>query len=359
MQSTRKNLIGMSREELALEIAAMGEKPFRAKQLWHWIYHYGVKSFDDMANISKEFRQKLSENYSLERPNISIHRKSLDGTQKFLLKFEDGNEVETVFIPDEERGTLCVSSQVGCSLTCKFCHTGTQVMVRNLTSYDIVGQFMAVKDALGDWPSSPTKIISNIVMMGMGEPLLNYDNVAKALKIYLDPEGLSMSKRKITLSTSGIVPMMQKCGDELGVSLAVSLHAVNDELRNEIVPINKKYPIAELMEACRTYPAAGTSRRITFEYVMLKDVNDSDEDARQLAELIRGIPAIINLIPFNPWPGAVYQRSSNNRIHEFSRILRDSGFSAPIRTPRGEDILAACGQLKSESQRKRKSEMAA
>jgi len=353
-----KNLIGLSHEEFNAEILAMGEPKFRANQLWEWIYNKGAKSFDEMTSISKQFREDLKTKYNLSRPGISVAQKSIDGTSKWLLKLHDGNEVEAVHIPDpdEERGALCVSSQVGCSLTCKFCHTGTQVMVRNLTAEEIVGQFMLSRDELNDWPSKKEiRIVSNVVMMGMGEPLLNYENVAKALKIIMDGEGLALSKRRITLSTSGIVPLIEKCGHELGVNLAISLHAVTDELRNELVPINKKYPIKELLDACRNYPPGGNTRRITFEYVMLKDVNDSDADARALVKLLEGIPAKVNLIPFNKWPGAKYERSSGNRIHAFSKIVEEAGYSSPVRTPRGEDILAACGQLKSESVKVRKS----
>lgn len=349
-----KNLIGLSREEFNTEIIAMGEKSFRANQLWEWIYNKGVKSFDEMTSISAKFREELKSRYNLNRPSISTAKKSIDGTSKWLLKMHDSNEVEAVHIPDpeEDRGALCVSSQVGCSLTCSFCHTGTQRMVRNLTAEEIVGQFMLARDELSDWPSKKeTRIVSNVVMMGMGEPLLNYDNVAKALKIIMDGEGLALSKRRITLSTSGVVPLIERCGHELGVNLAISLHAVTDELRNVLVPINRKYPIDQLLDACRNYPPGGNARRITFEYVMLRDVNDSDSDARALVKLLKGIPAKVNLIPFNKWPGASYERSSGNRIHAFSKIIEEAGYSSPVRTPRGEDILAACGQLKSESVR--------
>lgn len=350
-----KNLIGLSREEFNAEIIAMGEKKFRANQLWEWVYNKGVKSFDEMTSISVKFREDLKAKYNLNRPGISVAKKSIDGTSKWLLKMHDGSEIETVHIPDEDRGALCVSSQVGCSLTCTFCHTGTQNLVRNLTAEEIVGQFMLARDELGDWPSKKEqRIVSNVVMMGMGEPLLNYDNVAKALKIIMDGEGLSLSKRRITLSTSGIVPLIERCGHELGVNLAISLHAVTNELRDVLVPINKKFPLERLLQACRDYPPGGNARRITFEYVMLKDVNDSDADARALIKLLEGIPSKVNLIPFNKWPGAGYERSSNNRIRAFSKIIEDGGYSSPVRTPRGEDILAACGQLKSESVRVKK-----
>lgn len=350
-----KNLIGLSREEFNAEIIGMGEKKFRANQLWEWIYNKGVKSFDDMTSVSVKFREDLKAKYNLDRPAISVAKKSIDGTSKWLLKMSDGSEIETVHIPEEDRGALCVSSQVGCSLTCTFCHTGTQNLVRNLTAAEIVGQFMLARDELNDWPSKKeNRIVSNVVMMGMGEPLLNYDNVAKALKIIMDGEGLSLSKRRITLSTSGIVPLIEQCGHELGVNLAISLHAVTNKLRDEIVPINKKFPLEQLLQACRDYPPGGNARRITFEYVMLKDVNDSDDDARALIKLLEGIPSKVNLIPFNKWPGVQYERSSNNRIRAFSKIIEEGGYSSPVRTPRGEDILAACGQLKSESVRVKK-----
>jgi 23S rRNA (adenine2503-C2)-methyltransferase len=350
-----KNLIGLSREEFAAEIMSMGGKTFRANQLWEWVYNKGAKSFDDMTSISKQFREDLKLKYNLNRPTISTAQKSIDGTHKWLLKLHDDNEVEAVHIPEEGRGSLCISSQVGCSLNCTFCHTGTQRMVRNLTAEEILGQFMLSRDELNDWPSKKEiRLVSNIVMMGMGEPLMNYDNVAKALKIIMDGEGLALSKRRITLSTSGVVPLIEKCGHELGVNLAISLHAVTNELRNEIVPVNRKYPLETLLEACRNYPASGNTRRITFEYVMLKDVNDADEDAHAMVKLLEGIPAKVNLIPFNKWPGTIYERSSNNRIRAFSKIIEESGYSSPVRKPRGEDILAACGQLKSESIKIRK-----
>jgi 23S rRNA (adenine2503-C2)-methyltransferase len=309
-----------------------------------------------MVNIPKSFKEKLKASYHINRPAITKDYISIDGTRKWLLRFPDGQEIETVFIPEEDRGTLCVSSQVGCTLTCSFCHTGTQKMVRNLTAEDILTQFILARDALNDWPSSRAdRHITNIVMMGMGEPLLNYEPVAKAISIMMDGEGLSLSKRRITLSTSGIVPMIERCGAELGVNLAISLHAVTDALRDELVPINKKYPIASLMEACRNYPSLSNARRITFEYVMLNGVNDSDHDAHALVKLLEGIPAKVNLIPFNPWPGSQYTCSSNRRIDAFSRIVMDAGYASPVRTPRGQDILAACGQLKSESIKEKRS----
>jgi 23S rRNA (adenine2503-C2)-methyltransferase len=346
----RTNLIGLSREELAKVLADLGEKPFRTKQLWHWVYHQGETDFSKMTTLGKELRQKLSDGFTVERPKPSRDQQSEDGSRKWLLRFDDGNEAETVFIPEEDRGALCISSQVGCTLTCTFCHTGTQKLVRNLSAPEIVGQFLVARDAIGEWPSDrEDRLLTNIVMMGMGEPLFNYDNVAKALTIIMDQEGIALSKRRITLSTSGVVPMIEQVGKDLGVQLAISLHAVTDELRDVLVPINKKYPIAELLQACRDYPTGSNARRITFEYVMLKDLNDSEEDARTLAQLVAGIPAKFNLIPFNPWPGSIYECSSGNAMHRFSDILNKAGYSAPIRLPRGRDILAACGQLRTES----------
>jgi 23S rRNA (adenine2503-C2)-methyltransferase len=353
----KANLIGLSREELTATMAEIGQPAFRARQLWHWIYHRGATDFAAMSNLSKEFRGALAERFTLARPGISVDRQSIDGTRKWLLKFDDGQEVESVHIPEEDRGTLCVSSQVGCTLTCKFCHTGTQRLVRNLTAPEIVAQVMNARDHLGEWPSPQEgRLLSNIVMMGMGEPLYNFDNVAKALKIVMDHEGIAISRRKITLSTAGVVPMIEKCGEELGVMLAISLHAVTDELRDRIVPINKKYPIAELMQACRNYPGLNNARRITFEYVMLKDVNDSPAEAHALVRLLKGIPAKVNLIPFNPWPGAPFERSTPERIAAFSDIVFNAGYASPVRTPRGEDIMAACGQLKSASVKERRSD---
>ena len=349
-------LAGLSREAIGAEIAAMGEPPFRAKQLWHWIYHQGARTFEEMTTLAKPFRAALAERFVLDRPGVARHERSTDGTRKWLLRFADGNEAECVHIPQEDRGTLCLSAQVGCTLNCRFCHTGTQRLVRNLSAAEIVGQVMLAKDALDEWPSTKEdRAISNIVMMGMGEPLYNFDNVKAALEILMDPEGISISKRKITLSTAGVVPMMRRAGEELGVNLAVSIHAVTDALRDEIVPLNRKYPIAELIAACRDYPGANNARRITFEYVMLKDVNDSPADARELARLLKPVPAKINLIPFNPWPGAPYDTSPPARIQAFSDLLNELGYSAPIRQPRGRDIMAACGQLKSASEKMRRS----
>jgi 23S rRNA (adenine2503-C2)-methyltransferase len=356
----RLELVGLDRDELAAELAEIGAPAFRARQLWHWIYHRGATDFAAMTTLAKEFRKRLSESYVVGRPAVAVDRQSVDGTRKWLLRFADGEEAEAVHIPEEDRGTLCVSSQIGCTLTCRFCHTGTQRLVRNLSAAEILGQVMLARDALGEWPSPPEgRLISNLVLMGMGEPLYNYDNVAKALRIVMDGEGIAISKRRITLSTAGVVPMIRRAGAELGVNLAVSLHAVNDELRDRIVPINKKYPIAELMAALRDYPGLSNARRITFEYVMLRGVNDSPADARALVRLIAGIPAKVNLIPFNPWPGAPFECSSEDAIAAFSDIVFAAGYASPVRTPRGRDIMAACGQLKSDSVRKRKAERAA
>src|ERR1700751_119296 len=356
-EAPRRNLVGLGRDALAAEMAAFGAEPFRAGQLWHWIYHRGATDFAAMTSLSKAFREQLAERYELGRPSISPSRPSIDGTRKWLLRFPDGEEVETVHIPEEDRGTLCVSSQVGCTLTCSFCHTGTQRLARNLTAEEIVAQVMIARDVLGEWPSpQDDRQVTNIVLMGMGEPLYNYDNVATALKIIMDPEGLSISRRKITLSTSGVVPMIHRCGAELAVNLAVSLHAVHDNIRDRLVPLNRKYPIAKLLEACRAYPGSSNARRITFEYVMLKGVNDSPSEARELVRLLAGIPAKVNLIPFNPWPGAPYECSSDAAIKAFSDIVFAAGYSAPVRTPLGSDIFAACGQLKSASVKRRKSE---
>src|SRR5579875_2597281 len=356
-ETAKKNLVGLSRDELTAELATLGAAPFRARQLWHWIYHRGVTDFAAMTTLAKDFRAQLAGRYVVARPLESRAQLSRDGTRKWLLRFADGQEAECVHIPEEDRGTLCVSSQVGCTLTCKFCHTGTQRLVRNLEAAEIVGQVMLARDALGEWPSPPEdRQITNIVLMGMGEPLYNYENVAKAVKIVMDGEGLSVSKRKITLSTAGVVPMIERAGAELGVNLAISLHAVTDELRDVLVPLNKKYPIAELLAACRAYPGSSNARRITFEYVMLKGVNDSPAEARALVKLLEGIPAKVNLIPFNPWPGAPFECSTDAAIQSFGDIVNAAGYASPVRTPRGRDILAACGQLKSDSIRLKKSE---
>ncbi|MBF0169245.1 MAG: 23S rRNA (adenine(2503)-C(2))-methyltransferase RlmN [Alphaproteobacteria bacterium] len=354
------DLIGLDKAELADLMALLGEKPLRAKQLWHWLYLQGARDFGAMTSFAKSLRAHLEgEGYFVGRPGTVRDLQSVDGTRKWLLGFADGNEAETVYIPDmdEEGGALCVSTQVGCTLTCRFCHTGTQLLVRNLSAAEILGQFLIARDALGEWPT-PTdtaRKISNVVVMGMGEPLFNYDNLAKALLILMDGEGLSMSRRRITVSTSGVVPMMRRMGEELGVNLAVSLHAVTDDLRDRIMPINKKYPLAELMAACRTYPGLSNARRITFEYLMLKGLNDSMADAKALLRLTQGIPAKFNLIPFNPWPGAPFETPSHDSVKRFSDYLFEQGFSAPIRRPRGQDILAACGQLRSESVREKQS----
>lgn len=354
----RRDLVGLDREELSALMVEIGEKPFRAKQLWHWIYYRGAQDFDEMTTLSKGLRVKMKDGFRVGRPATTQALKSTDQSRKWLLRFDDGNEAETVFIPEDDRGALCISSQVGCTLTCTFCHTGTQKLVRNLTAREIVGQMLIAKDAVGEWPSPKDgRQLSNIVMMGMGEPLFNYEEVAKAIRIIMDSEGISISRRRITLSTAGVVPLIERCGDELGVNLAVSLHAPFDDLRNEIVPINKKYPIAELLEACRNYPAARNARRITFEYVMLKGVNDQPDHARELVRLMKGIPAKFNLIPFNAWPGARYECSDADTMEIFALILNDAGYSAPIRQPRGRDIMAACGQLKSASERVRKSQI--
>lgn len=368
-------LAGLTRDEMAQALLSAGvparQVRMRVSQLWHWLYVRGVSSFEDMFNLSKELRRSLAARFSIVRPHIVAEQISDDGTRKWLLRFPARGagrpvEVETVYIPEEGRGTLCLSSQVGCSLTCSFCHTGTQRLVRNLTAGEILAQLLVARDCLGDFPDRDTpqgmivpeegRKISNIVMMGMGEPLYNFDAVKKALLIACDGEGLSLSKRRITLSTSGVVPEIVRTGKEIGVMLAISLHAVEDELRNMLVPVNRKYPLAELMEACRQYPGLSNARRITFEYVMLKDVNDSMEDARRLVELLKGIPAKINLIPFNPWPGANYQCSDWQQIERFADVLNKAGYASPIRMPRGRDILAACGQLKSQSERLKKAD---
>jgi 23S rRNA (adenine2503-C2)-methyltransferase len=351
----RLNLVGLTRERLEAAFADLGLPAFRARQVWHWLYHRGARDFAEMTTLAKPLRTLLAERCAILRPEVVREQLSADGTRKWLLRPPGGGEVETVYIPEEDRGALCMSSQVGCALNCAFCHTGTQPLVRNLGAADIVGQMLVARDTYGEWPSPQGgRMLSNIVMMGMGEPLLNYDNIAAALKIMMDREGISISRRRITLSTAGYVPNMARCGAELGVGLAVSLHAVNDELRDKLVPINRKFPIAELMAACRAYPGANNARRITFEYVMLKGVNDSPTDARALVRLIRGIPAKVNLIPFNPWPGAPFECSTEAAIAAFAAIVNRAGYSSPVRTPRGRDILAACGQLKSDTMRARR-----
>ena len=347
------NLVGLTRKELENVVKRLGFKPFRGHQIWHWIYHRGAKSFEEMTTLAKDARVELAKKCLITRPLIMNEKLSNDKTRKWLLRVEGGGEVETVFIPEDDRGALCISSQVGCALSCTFCHTGTQPLVRNLSPADVVGQILVARDVYGEWPSRMGgRLLTNVVMMGMGEPLLNYENVARALGIVMDHEGISISKRRITLSTAGYVPNIERCGKELGVNLAVSLHAVNDDLRNEIVPLNKRFPIKELLKACRDYPSANNARRITFEYVMLKGVNDSESDARELVRLISGIPAKVNLIPFNSWPGAPYECSDDKAIERFSEIVNQAGYSSPVRTPRGRDIFAACGQLKSKTVRK-------
>ena len=359
----RKTLIGLTREGLKRELAAMGVEPkqasMRASQLWNGLYVQGATNFDRMTTLAKSFRAELDERFSLARPEVVVAQTSNDGTRKWLIRFGPGVEVETVFIPEEDRGTLCVSSQVGCTLNCRFCHTGTQKLVRNLASAEIVSQILVARDHLKEWPgagrNSSTRQITNVVMMGMGEPLYNFENVRDALAIVSDGEGLSVSKRRITLSTAGVVPMIPRAGAEIGSMLAISLHAVRDEIRDVLVPLNKKYPIKALLQACRDYPGLSNARRITFEYVMLKGVNDTAADAKQLVRLMAGIPAKINLIPFNPWPGAPYECSDWEQIEAFGEIVNRAGYASPIRTPRGRDIMAACGQLKSESVKQRAS----
>jgi len=375
----RSDLMGLMREDIAalLETAGLDRKQakLRSKQLFHWIYHRGVTDFDSMTDIAKQMRPWLEERFVIGRPQVVEAQVSSDGTRKWLLRTDDSQEYEMVFIPDADRGTLCISSQVGCTLNCRFCYTGTMRLVRNLTPGEIVGQVMLARDALGEWPkgamdqlddeedaasyTADGRLLTNIVLMGMGEPLYNFDNVRDAMKVVMHGDGLALSKRRITLSTSGVVPLMARCGEEIGVNLAVSLHAVTKEVRDEIVPLNRKFGLEELLQACADYPGASNARRITFEYVMLKDKNDTDEDARELVRLIKGygLPAKVNLIPFNPWPGAIYECSDPERIKRFSDIVFEGGISAPVRTPRGRDIMAACGQLKSASEKKSRAEL--
>ena len=358
-QSALKNIIGMDEKELAADMAALGFESYRTKQLWNWVYTRGHKNFERMSTFSKAAQEKLSQYFYIDRLTITENQISVDGTRKWLFKMQDGQQVEAVFIPDvvADRGALCISSQVGCTLTCRFCHTGTQRLVRNLTAAEIVGQVLKARDEVGDWQAkSQDQKINNLVFMGMGEPLFNYEEVAKAIHLLKDPDGISISKRRITVSTSGVVPLINRCGAELGVNLAVSLHAANDDVRSAIMPINKKYPIKELLDACRTYPGATNARRITFEYVMLKGVNDSDADARALVKILRDIPSKINLIPFNAWPGSPFECSDPARIERFGDILNANGYASPIRKTRGADIMAACGQLKSASLRLTKNE---
>ena len=364
-EGDKVNLVGLTRDALqqVLINAGVPEKQgkMRCGQVWQWIYQKGVRDFADMTNLSKDIRAMLAEKFVIAVPEVVTKQVSNDGTRKYLVRIAGGHEVEIVYIPETDRGTLCISSQVGCTLTCSFCHTGTQRLVRNLTAAEIIGQVMVARDDLGEWPKlgvpnpPEARLLSNIVLMGMGEPLYNFEAVRDAMKIAMDPEGISLSRRRITLSTSGVVPEIWRTAEEIGCMLAVSFHATTDEVRDGLVPINKKWNIGALLDALRAYPKASNSERITFEYVMLKGVNDSDEDARRLVQLIKGIPAKINLIPFNEWPGAPYERSSNNRIRAFSDIVFNAGYSSPVRKPRGEDIMAACGQLKSESERIKKS----
>ena len=359
------NLVGLTRDALrnALVSAGTSEKQskMRTGQLWQWIYQKGVREFDQMTNLSKEYRTLLTENFVVAIPEVVSKQVSIDGTRKYLVRIAGGHEVETVYIPEKDRGTLCISSQVGCTLTCSFCHTGTQKLVRNLTAGEIIGQVMLARDDLGEWPESgrnpvnTARLLSNIVLMGMGEPLYNFENVRDAMKIAMDPEGIQLSRRRITLSTSGVVPEIARTATEIGCLLAISFHGTTDKVRDKLVPINKRWNLEALLEALRDYPKVSNSERITFEYVMLKGVNDTDEDAHRLVQLIKGIPAKVNLIPFNPWPGAPYERSSNNRINAFAEIIYQAGYASPVRKPRGEDIFAACGQLKSTTERARKS----
>ena len=369
----RIDLIGLPRAEIAAHLEAAGLEPkqakLRAKQVFHWVYHRGVTDFHAMTDIAKAQHDWFAAHFIIGRPEVVEAHVSTDGTRKWLLRSDDGQEYEMVFIPDADRGTLCVSSQVGCTLNCRFCYTGTMRLVRNLTPGEIVGQVMLARDSLGEWPTTSDlsfgtydpegRLLTNIVMMGMGEPLFNFDNVRDALKLVMDGDGLALSKRRITLSTSGVVPMMARAGEEIGVNLAVSLHAVRNEVRDEIVPLNRKYKLEELLQACADYPGANNARRITFEYVMLRDKNDSDDDARELVRLIKkyDLPAKVNLIPFNPWPGSDYECSDPGRIRAFSEIVFAGGISAPVRTPRGRDIMAACGQLKSTSEKKTRAEL--
>ena len=358
MSSFKQNLFDFSFEELQDFCISNKLPKFRATQIWRWIYCFGTQAFEDMKNISKSDKEFLKEISCIPRLSVSEMHKSKDGTIKWLIKLNDNSEIETVYIPQDDRGTVCLSSQVGCTLNCSFCHTGTQALVRNLTAGEIIGQLMLVMDHLKDWPSGKNgRKVTNIVMMGMGEPLLNYDEVSKSIKIMMSDDGISISRRRITLSTSGIIPFINKAGVDLGVNLAISLHAVNDALRNKLVPINKKYNLEELINTCRNYPKLSNSRRITWEYVMLKDINDSEDDAKNLVKLISGIPSKINLIPFNPWPGSLFETSTNRKIDNFAKIIMDAGFASPIRKPRGQDIYAACGQLKSETEKIRKSQI--
>lgn len=363
-ENARQNIVGLTRDGLREALIAAGtperQARMRVGQIWQWVYHWGVRDFAQMTNLAKDYRALLAERFEIALPQVVTRQVSEDGTRKYLLRINGGHEVETVYIPEDGRGTLCVSSQVGCTLTCSFCHTGTQKLVRNLTAGEIVGQLLVARDDLGEWPEpgapkDETRLVSNLVLMGMGEPLYNFDNVRDAMRVVMDGEGLSLSRRRITLSTSGVVPEIARTAQEIGCLLAVSFHATTDAVRDVLVPINKRWNIQTLLDALRDYPRLSNSERITFEYVMLDGVNDSDDDARRLVRLIRGIPAKINLIPFNEWPGAPYRRSSWERIEAFADIIYKAGYASPIRTPRGEDIMAACGQLKSATERGRKS----
>ena len=363
--SGKVNIIGLTRSQLLEAMLAVGTPARQAKmrlgQLWQWVYHWGLRDFSQMTNLSKDYRLFLEEYFTIDLPEVVTRQISSDGTRRYLVRIQGGHEVETVYIPENGRGTLCISSQVGCTLNCTFCHTGTQKLVRNLTAGEIVGQVMLARDDLGEWPTAGTtikpeaRLVSNVVLMGMGEPLYNFDNVRDAMQIVMDNEGLTLSRRRITLSTSGVVPEIARTAEEIGCLLAVSFHATTDAVRDVLVPINKRWNIKALLDTLREYPRLSNSERITFEYVMLKDINDSDDDARRLVKLISGIPAKINLIPFNEWPGAPYQRSDWDRIEAFSDIVFNAGYASPIRKPRGEDIMAACGQLKSATERERKS----
>jgi len=363
-ETGRTNVIGLTRDQLRAALIAAGtperQVKMRVGQVWQWLYHWGARDFAAMTNLAKDCRALLADHFSIELPQVVTRQISADGTRKYLVRIAGGHEVEVVYIPEEGRGTLCISSQVGCTLTCSFCHTGTQKLVRNLTAGEIVGQVMLARDDLGEWPepgqgSIQERLVSNIVLMGMGEPLYNFDNVRDAMRVVMDGEGIALGRRRITLSTSGVVPEIARTAEEIGCQLAISFHATTDEVRDRLVPINKRWNIATLLGALRDYPKLSNSERITFEYVMLKDVNDSDADARRLVRLIQGIPAKINLIPFNEWPGAPYTRSDWDRIEAFADIVYNAGYASPIRTPRGEDIMAACGQLKSATERGRRS----
>ncbi len=360
------NIVGLTRDQLRDALIGVGvtekQAKMRVNQVWQWLYHWGVRDFEVMTNLSKDFRATLAEHFKIELPEVVTKDVSTDGTRKYLVRIAGGHEVEVVYIPEKDRGTLCISSQVGCTLTCSFCHTGTQKLVRNLTAGEIIGQVMLARDDLNEWPEpgqgtgdNGPRLLSNIVLMGMGEPLYNFENVRDAMKIAMDGEGIALSRRRITLSTSGVVPEIHRTANEIGCMLAISFHGTTDEIRDKLVPINKKWNLEKLLEALAAYPKVSNSERITFEYVMLKDVNDSDEDARRLVKLIEGIPAKINLIPFNEWPGAPYKRSDSDRIKAFADIIYNAGYASPIRRPRGEDIMAACGQLKSATERARKS----